>query len=232
MQVRFLPGVHTAPGTSNSARALDPLLRVSRPPSSFCLSARYRMEAAPRYGPRLARRSAQAPSPRGPPDARTPHRPRSPAVAPRRGTARASPGSELGWTVVAIAAALRRAVAAGRAVGADAARLRPLWLARVGTPDDPRPPRHQRRAVLEAAAVSVHRPLRAVRALPAVAVDDHLGGDLAQRRDLRGADRLQADRRAARAPLGRRRGRGVRGRGAASESPTTSTTCSALSRTR
>ena len=128
-------------------------------------------------------------------------------AAPRRPDPRASGARDRGRGA--------RDLSAGRAVGADAARLRPLRLARLGTPDDPRPSRHQRRAVLEAAAVSVHAPLRAVRALPAVAVDDHLGGDLAQRRDLRGADRLQADRRAARAPLGRLRGRGIRGRGAA-----------------
>ena len=68
--------------------------------------------------------------------------------------------------------------------------LRPLRLAGVGPPDAHRGARHQRGAVVEAAAVPVHAALRAVRPLPAVAVDDHLGRDLAQRRRVRRPDRL------------------------------------------
>ena len=72
--------------------------------------------------------------------------------------------------------------------------------------------RHERRALVEAAAVPVHGPLRGVRPLRAVAVDGDLGGDLAERADLRLADRLPSDVLAARAPLRLLRRRAVRGR--------------------
>ena len=67
------------------------------------------------------------------------------------------------------------------AAGADAARLRSLRLARVGPSDADAVARHERGAVVEAAAVPVHGPVRAVRPLPGVAVDDRVARGLAER---------------------------------------------------
>src|SRR5579884_1053923 len=85
-----------------------------------------------------------------------------------------------------------------------------MGLAGVGQADRPPQARHQRRAVLEADAVPVHGPVLAPRALRAVAVDGHIGGDLAERADLRLADRVPPDLLAPRAPLRLLRGRAVR----------------------
>ena len=73
----------------------------------------------------------------------------------------------------------------------------------MGPSDGGRQPGHQRRPVVEAAALPVHIPLRGVRALPTVAVDDHRAGGIAQRLGLRRPDRLPADRRPGRPPVGR-----------------------------
>ncbi len=120
-----------------------------------------------------------------------------------------------------------------RGVGEDAPELRRLRLARVGSPGRGRRAQHQRRAVVEAAPVPVHRALRAVRPLRAVAVDDHVAGGGAERRVLRRPDRLPV--RCGRGPR-----RGARGRGRppcsrvrrSSASRPTGTTRSASSRTR
>ena len=92
-------------------------------------------------------------------------------------------------------------------------------MAGVGSPDRPLQPRHQRRAVLEAAPVPVHGALRRVRPLRAVAVDDHLGRDLAERPGVRLAGGLPARRRSARAPLRRLRRRPGRRAGRARDRP-------------
>ena len=105
-----------------------------------------------------------------------------------------------------------------RAVGADATRLRPLRLAGLGTPDALRLARHQRRTLVEAAALPADGAVRARRPLPALPVDGRLGGRVAGRRGVRGADRLPADGRPARASLRRDRGGGVR-RGCAARDP-------------
>ena len=121
---------------------------------------------------------------------------------------------------------------AAGAVGAHASGVRSLRLAGVGSPDGGLGAGHERGAIVEAAALSVHRPVRAVRARRDVAVADHRRGGLAERRDLRRPDRLPADRRRRRAaPCPDRRGRVRRAR-RCSASPSTGTTSSAPSPTR
>ena len=125
----------------------------------------------------------------------------------------------------------RRDLDRAHRLGPDPAQLRRLWLARVGLPDAASQPRPWRRTVVEASAVPVHGALRAVRPLPAVAVDDH--GDVGGpgRSSVRGANRVPSHRteRAARRPAGhpplRAVGRGgVRRGGRPGARGTTSTT--------
>ena len=117
----------------------------------------------------------------------------APAGAGRRGAAWAC--GRRAPVLVTLVARGRSAgrLAADPAVGADPAGVRSVRLARVGSSDGGREPRHERRPVVEAAAVSVHGPVRAVRPLPAVAVDGHLAGGVARRRGVRRADRVSAD---------------------------------------
>ena len=121
---------------------------------------------------------------------------------------------------------------------ADPAGLRSVRMAGVGPPDADTVAGHERGAVVEAAALPVHGPVRAVRPLPGVAVDDRARSAISlSRRRVRGTDRLPAD---VGAPRRQRRypaivaavfaGLGVLR--SPTESRATGTTCSARSRTR
>ena len=190
MQVRFLPGARSPPGrrrglyVAKARRGASE--RRTRPPDAAKLRATVRATSCPRAPSKPPRRAPTGANPAVPP--------------PRTRPCGGGRASYLGWLVAL-------ALVVFSAILVVWAKTRPGfdpygWLT-LGPHDPARRPGHERRAVVEAAALHLHDGLRAAGLPRAAPVDDHVGRRLAQRGHLRRTDRLQAHRRATRTALGR-----------------------------